>query len=61
MSNIIELPKLKERLNTEKISLAVPEKLKKDLESLKYNKGINVSEWLRRIIIRELETLDKTA
>lgn len=57
--NTIELPKLKERVYTEKISLAVSETTKKDLEDLKYKKRINTSEWLRQVIERELAALKK--
>lgn len=54
----MELPKLKDRVNTEKISLAVPAEMKKQLEALKYEKRINVSEFLRQLIHNELEKID---
>ncbi len=54
----MELPKLKDRVNTEKISLAVPAEMKKQLEILKYEKRINVSEFLRQLIHNELEKID---
>lgn len=54
----MELPKLKDRVNTEKISLAVPAEMKKQLEILKYEKRINVSEFLRQLIHNELEKIN---
>lgn len=50
----MDLPKLKERVNTEKISVAVDGEMKRDLENLKYLKRVNVSEWIRQLVRREL-------
>jgi hypothetical protein len=55
----MELPRLKDKVNTEKISLAIDLETKKRLESLKWDKRVNVSEWLRQIIKKNLELCDK--
>lgn len=57
----MQLPKLKDRVNTEKISLAVPAEMKKQLETLKYEKRINVSEFLRQVIQKEIEKINLSA
>lgn len=57
----MQLPKLKDRVNTEKISLAVPAEMKKQLELLKYEKRVNVSEFLRQVIQKEIEKINLSA
>lgn len=57
----MQLPKLKDRVNTEKISLAVPAEMKKQLEILKYEKRVNVSEFLRQVIQKEIEKINLSA
>jgi len=57
----MELPKLKNPVNTEKISLSLDPDLKKRLEDLKWKKRVNVSEWMRMLLRRELDNLDQAS
>ena len=52
-----DIPRLKGRVNSEKISVAVDAEMKKELDELKWKNRVNVSEWIRQIIRKELKTI----
>lgn len=52
-----DIPSLKKKTLTERITLPLESGLKSELESLKRDHGVDTSEWLRRLIRAELPKL----
>lgn len=53
MLNIDQIPKSKKAVLTQRVNIAIDEGMKKDLLELK-GQGVDVNEWLRRLIRKEL-------
>lgn len=56
--NEIELPRLKGPSHTQRLTIPVDPDLKSRLARLKAEKQVDVTEWIRRLIRKELEKLD---
>jgi hypothetical protein len=54
-----DVPKLKRHTLTERFTLPVDKGMRDQLYSLKENHNINISEWVRRILRRELDSISK--
>lgn len=55
--NTDKLPKMRKQINTENLTLKCDPEMKAQLDALKYHNKVNVAEWLRQIIRRELEAI----
>lgn len=49
-----EIPMQKKAQLTQRLTMAIDEGLKRDLMELKYQYGIDISEWIRKMIRSEL-------
>lgn len=59
--NIENLPKLKGASKVERLTIPVEKEIKNRLYNLKVNHQIDVTEWVRQLIMRELESLEQGA
>lgn len=58
--DIEKLPKLKDSSKIDRLTIPVDKKLKQQLSDLKIQHRINVTEWIRQIILKELSQLKKS-
>lgn len=59
MMNFSEVPMQKKAFLNRRFTLAIDEELQKELMALKYQEGIDVSEWIRQLVRTNIPILKK--
>lgn len=59
MDTMEEVPKIRTKVFTEKINVAVTPEMKQALEKLKLEKAVDVPSWIRRLLADNLPVLQK--
>jgi hypothetical protein len=53
----VEIPKLRDAFLSERFMLAIDPEMKRGLMELKYTYGVDITEWIRRMVRSELPKL----